>query len=110
MSSEFTDNNTSSKDRTGQRIALTAGILASFLTPFMVSSINIALPVIGNEFSLNAAALGWIATSYLLAAAMILMPAGKLADIAGRKKLYLIGLGLYSGASLLCALAVSALH
>jgi EmrB/QacA subfamily drug resistance transporter len=98
-----------SETRTGQRVALTAGILASFMTPFMISSVNIALPVIGNEFSLNATTLGWIATSYLLAAAMILMPAGKLADIVGRKKLYLVGLGLYSGASFLCALAVSSI-
>ena len=96
-----------SGNRTEQRVALSAGILASFLTPFMVSSINIALPVIGNEFSLDAANLGWIATSYLLAAAMILMPAGRIADIVGRKKIYLIGLGLYSGTSFLCALAAS---
>jgi EmrB/QacA subfamily drug resistance transporter len=94
-------------DRAGQRIALIAGIIASFLTPFMTSSVNIALPVIGTEFVLNASTLGWIATAYLLAAAMVLMPAGRLADIIGRKKLYLIGLGLYSGASFLCAAAVS---
>jgi EmrB/QacA subfamily drug resistance transporter len=75
----------------------------------MISAVNIALPVIGDEFFLNAATLGWIATSYLLAAAMILMPAGKLADIVGRKKLYLVGLGLYSGASFLCASATSSL-
>jgi EmrB/QacA subfamily drug resistance transporter len=98
-----------SENRTGQRVALSAGILASFMTPFMISSVNIALPVIGSEFSLNATSLGWIATSYLLAAAMILMPAGKLADILGRKKLYLVGLGLYSGASFLCALAASSI-
>jgi MFS family permease len=106
-SSVRTDNNTPSIDRSRQRVALSTAILASFLTPFMVSSVNIALPVIGDEFSLNAGTLGWIATSYLLAAAMVLMPAGKLADIAGRKKFYAIGLGLYSGASFLCALAAS---
>ncbi len=105
--SEKTDNNTGSNDQTRQRVALSTAILASFLTPFMISSVNIALPVIGNEFFLNAAILGWVATSYLLAAAMVLMPAGKLADIVGRKKLYAIGLGLYSGASFLCALAAS---
>jgi EmrB/QacA subfamily drug resistance transporter len=79
------------------------------MTPFMISSINIALPVIGGEFALDAPTLGWIATSYLLAAAMILIPAGKLADIVGRKKLYLIGLGIYSAASFLCAAATSSL-
>ena len=73
----------------------------------MVSSTNIALPVVGTEFSLNAATLGWIATSYLLAAAMILMPAGRIADIVGRKRIFLVGLSLYSGTSFLCALASS---
>lgn len=106
-SSERTTNNTASMDRTNQRVALSTAILASFMTPFMISSVNIALPVIGNEYSLNAGTLGWIATSYLLAAAMVLMPAGKLADIVGRKKFYAIGLGLYSGASFLCTLAAS---
>jgi EmrB/QacA subfamily drug resistance transporter len=107
MSSERTESKTIMIDRARQRVALATAILASFLTPFMVSSVNIALPVIGNQFSLNAATLGWIATSYLLAAAMVLMPAGKLADIVGRKKLYAIGLGVYAGASFLCALAAS---
>ncbi|UCF98479.1 MAG: MFS transporter [Spirochaetaceae bacterium] len=109
MSPKKTDSRSESYDQTGQRVALTAAIMASFLTPFMVSSVNVALPVVGNEFSLNATALGWIATAYLLAAAMVLMPAGKLADIVGRKKLYLVGLGLYSGASFLCSFAVSSL-
>jgi len=58
-------------DRTNQRVALSTAILASFMTPFMISSVNIALPGIGNEYSLNAGTLGWIATSYLLAAAML---------------------------------------
>jgi len=61
-------------NRTRQRVALSTAILASFLTPFMVSSVNIALPVIGDEFSLNAGTLGWIATAYLLAAAVSLVP------------------------------------
>jgi EmrB/QacA subfamily drug resistance transporter len=94
-------------DSTTRFIVLLTATLASFLTPFMSSAINLALPVIGEEFSLDAIALGWIATAFLLAAAMIIMPAGKLADIVGRKKLYSFGLGSYGAASLLCALAPS---
>ncbi|GAB6286830.1 MAG: hypothetical protein STSR0009_30330 [Methanoregula sp.] len=48
--------------------ALIVATLTSFLPPFIVSSINIALPAIGAEFSMNAVLLGWIATSYLLSA------------------------------------------
>jgi EmrB/QacA subfamily drug resistance transporter len=90
-----------------QRIALITTILSSFLTPFMISAVNIALPLIGKKFSMDAVRLGWIPTAYLLASATILMPAGKLADIAGRKKLLAAGLGLYSASSFLCALAGS---
>ena len=59
----------------------------SFLNPFMGSSINIALPVIGREFAMDAVMLGWVATAFLLTAAMCLLPFGRLADIRGRKRL-----------------------
>jgi MFS family permease len=49
--------------------ALVVAALGSFLTPFMLSSINIALPTIGQEFETDAVLLSWVATSYLLAAA-----------------------------------------
>jgi EmrB/QacA subfamily drug resistance transporter len=73
----------------------------------MGSSINIALPQIGEYYSMNAIMLGWVATSYLLAAAVFLVPFGKLADIAGRKKIYTIGIIIYTISSLLCAISFS---
>jgi len=87
---------------------LVISTLASFLTPFMGSSTNIALPSIGREFSINAVVLGWIATSYILAAAMLLVPLGRIADIYGRKKVFTIGIFVYTVASLFCALSSSA--
>ncbi|MFA4838459.1 MAG: MFS transporter [Candidatus Neomarinimicrobiota bacterium] len=72
-------------------IALVVSTMASFLTPFMSSSINIALPSIGKEFSMNAVEMGWVATSYLLSSVMFLLPFGRLADIYGRKKVFLTG-------------------
>ena len=95
-------------DRATKLIALTIASLSSFITPFMISSINIALPVIGKEFDTDAVVLSWVATSYLLAAAVSLVPFGKLADIHGRKKIYLIGIGLFTLSSLLSAAATSA--
>jgi EmrB/QacA subfamily drug resistance transporter len=74
----------------------------------MISSINIALPVIGKEFKTDAVVLSWVATSYLLAAAVSLVPFGKLADIYGRKKIYMLGMGLFTLTSLLSAIATSA--
>lgn len=81
--------------------------LSSFLTPFMGSAINIALPSIGKDLSMNAIALGWVATSYLLAAAVFLLPFGKLADRNGRKKYFLVGIYLFVVASLLSAFSVN---
>jgi len=81
--------------------ALLVATLASFLMPFMGSSINVALPSLGKEFSMDAVLLSWVATSYLLAMAVGLIPAGKLADIHGRKKVFGIGLIVYTiGASI----------
>ncbi len=88
--------------------ALFVATLSSFFTPFMASSINIALPSIAREFSMNAILLSWIATSYLLAAAMFLVPFGKIADIYGRKKIFTWGIVIYTFASFLTAISTSA--
>jgi MFS family permease len=65
-------------------VMLVAGT-SSFITPFAFSSVNIALPSIGRDLELNAIALGWVATAYLLVAAAFLVPLGRFADIHGRK-------------------------
>jgi MFS family permease len=70
-----------------KRSALLIATLASFLTPYMVSSINIALPAMGREFQMSAVLMSWVPTSYILAAAMFLVPFGRLADISGRKRI-----------------------
>lgn len=86
-------------------LTLTITTLSSFMTPFMGSSVNVALPAIGSEFSLDAVLLSWVATSYLLAAAVFLLPFGRIADIVGRKKIYLTGIIIYASASLLSGMA-----
>ncbi len=84
---------------------LAATMLGSFLTPFVISSLNVALPTIGQEFHLSAVALGWLATAYLLTTGALLIPLGKIADTHGRKKIYLYGMAILSGSSILSALA-----
>ena len=88
--------------------ALIAATLASFLTAFTGSSINIALPIIGNDFSMDAILLSWVPTSFLLAAAIFLVPIGRFADIHGRKKIFALGTAVFTTASLLAGLAPSA--
>ena len=75
----------------------------------MGSSVNIALPSIGKEFLMDAVLLNWVATSYLLAAAMFLVPFGKIADIYGRKKIFLYGVSIYTISSFLSAISTSAI-
>ena len=81
--------------------------LASFLTPFMGSSINVALPSIGREFSMDAVLLGWVATSYLLAAAVFLVPFGRIADIHGRKLVFTYGIIAFSLTSMVLSMVGS---
>ncbi len=94
---------------TRNRIAagIAAGI-SSFLTPFMSSSINIALPALGQELRLDAIGLGWAANISLLSAGIFLVPFGRLADILGRKRIFALGLSLYSVASLFGMIAHNA--
>ncbi|MGB8952080.1 MAG: MFS transporter [Candidatus Aminicenantales bacterium] len=95
-------------DHSMKRVVLVVAAMAAFLTPFMGSSINIALPSIGREFHMDAVLLGWVATTYLLAAAIFLVPFGKIADITGRKKIFASGIFIYSLFSFLSAVSGSA--
>lgn len=90
-----------------RKAAFAACTAASFLTPLMASSINLALPAISHEFSMDALSLSWVATSFLLAAAMFLVPFGRLADIAGRRRIFAYGTFLFTLFSLLCGFATS---
>lgn len=95
-------------DRSLRRTALAMSMVSSFLTPFMASSMNVAMPLIGKEFGLSAVRLGWVLTAYTLTAAMFLVPFGRLADITGRKRVFAIGLVFDICGATLGALAPSA--
>lgn len=97
------------KETGNKKVVLLIATLSAFLTPFMGSSINIALPSIAREFFLDAVILSWIPTSYLLTAAIFLVPSGRLADIYGRKKIFTAGVIIYTLFSLLCSLSTSSL-
>ncbi|MBK5194904.1 MAG: MFS transporter [Proteiniphilum sp.] len=77
----------------------------SFLGTFLVSAVNIALPSIAKDLSLSAVGLSWIITSFLLATALFMLPAGAWGDRSGRNRLFKLGLLLFTLSSLFCYLA-----
>lgn len=80
-------------------------VLTSFINPFMGAAVNIALPQIAADFSMNAVGMGWVSMSFLLASVAVLLPIGKIADIAGRKKIFIYGNIIVTLASVLCGLS-----
>jgi EmrB/QacA subfamily drug resistance transporter len=91
-----------------ERSAMIVATLTSFMGPFMVSSVNVAMPAIQVDFQMDAVQLSWISTAYLLAMAVGLVPAGRIADIHGRKKVFATGLGVYTLGTGLAVFANSA--
>jgi EmrB/QacA subfamily drug resistance transporter len=83
-------------ERILKKSVLLVSAFAAFLTPFMGSAINLALPSIGKDFNASAIELGWIASSFILSSAIFLLPFGRLADITGRKKVFTYGIILFT--------------
>jgi len=90
-----------------KRDLIVVGILVSFLTPFVRSSINLALPTLAIEFDLSAVFLTWISTVYLLVNAILYIPFGRIGDIYGRKRIFKYGLIIFTISSFLSALSTS---
>lgn len=85
---------------------LVAACMSSFITPFLTSSVTVALPTINSEFAIpDQALLGWIVTGFLLSAAIFIVPFGRIADIYGRKRVFLAGLLVVTISSLLCSIS-----
>ena len=79
--------------------------LSSSLVPFMGSSLNLALPQIAREFGMNGIGQSWILTSYLLSSAILQVPFGRLADICGKRKIFISGLCIFAVTTFLCGFA-----
>jgi EmrB/QacA subfamily drug resistance transporter len=90
-----------------KRILLGVTSLASFLVPYTVSSLNVALPAISASFDIDAVMLGWVTSAYLLTAAIFIVPFGKLSDMFGRKRFFIFGNCLFAAGSLLAAMSWS---
>ncbi|BEU86740.1 MFS transporter [Selenomonas sp. TAMA-11512] len=83
-------------------------LMTNLMGPFMGSSVNIAIPTMAVDFGISPEKLSWILTAYLLGSVMLLLPAGRLADMFGRRKLYTLGSFSVAAATGLCAVAPDA--
>ncbi len=93
--------------RTNRNSILFVICMATTLVPFMGSSVNLALPIIAKEFSMNAISLGWLVSIFLLSSAIFPVPFSKLSDKFGRKKIFLLGIIVFMLGSILCVVSKS---
>src|SRR3954451_18577796 len=73
-----------------------------------ITIVNVALPSIQKEFNANLADLQWVVDAYALSLAALQLTAGSVADLRGRKLVFMTGLGIFTAASFLCGLSTSA--
>jgi len=90
-----------------QRFTLAATGLGLFMIFLDALIVNVALPAIQSDFKVGESGLQWVVTAYSLGMAIAIMSAGTLADLHGRRRLYLAGIALFTLASAACGMATS---
>src|SRR2546426_11507892 len=85
-------------------VVLCAGFLMIILDQTIV---NVALPSIQSDLGFSQSDLAWVVNAYLIAFGGLLLLAGRLGDLIGRRRIFMIGLTIFTAASLLCGLAQS---
>ena len=88
-----------------KRSVLVVAALGAFLSPLLGSAVHVALPAIAAGLELDAVMLSWVATAFFVAAAVSLLPCGRIADLVGRKRIFFHGNWVIAASSLLAALA-----
>lgn len=96
-------------EQTLRRTALTVVCLGAFITPLMLSAVNVAIPTIAQGLQMDAITASWVPLAYLLSSGVFLLPFGRLGDMYGRKKLFLSGMTTVTVASILASFAPSPL-
>src|ERR687891_859991 len=72
-----------------------------------VTIVNVALPSVQDDLHFTSSSLAWVVNAYLIAFGGLLLLAGRLGDLIGRKRMFMAGLGVFTVASLLCGAAQS---
>ncbi len=87
--------------------ALAVVLIASFMILLDISIVNVAIPSVQRDLGATYAEIQWVLAGYQLAYAVVLITGGRLGDIFGRKRLFIIGVSGFTVASLICGLAPS---
>lgn len=93
---------------TGRRGLLPVLLVAQLMVILDISAVNVALPDMATDLDIRGADLGWVITSYSLIFGSLLLLGGRAADLLGRRRLFLTGLGVFTVASFASAVAQSA--
>ena len=88
--------------------ALAVAGLGFLMTILDISVVNVALPTIGSDLHFSQDSLQWVITAYAITYGGFLLLGGRAADLLGRRAVFLVGIALFTGASLACGLASSA--
>ena len=88
-----------------QRLLLCMVLPNAFAVPVMLSSVNAVLPVVAADIRLTALELSWVPTAFLMASSMFVLVFGRLADMWGRRKIFLFGAGTVVASSILASMA-----
>lgn len=88
-------------------LAFIALAIACFLTVLDGTIVNVSLPTMAAYFNTDITGISWVSTAYLITFSALLINFSKVADIFGRKKLFIIGLIIFGGASICCGLATT---
>ncbi len=86
-------------------IAMAVMLIASFMNLIDVTIVNVAIPSMQKNLGATSGGIEWVVAGYLLAFALALLPFGRLGDTLGQRRLFLIGVGAFTVASLACGLA-----
>ncbi|MEJ7784561.1 MAG: MFS transporter, partial [Solirubrobacteraceae bacterium] len=86
---------------------LGAVCVATFMLLVDITIVNVALPDIARDLGSSFTDLQWVVDAYALSLASLLLTAGSLADLFGRRRVFVLGLGMFTAASLLCGLATT---
>lgn len=89
------------------KFALIIVCLGSIIGPLGMASVNIAIPDLAADLQANAKMVSWLPTLFILSSVIFMLPAGKLADNYGRKRIYAYGLALNAFSSFMCGISTS---